>query len=79
MKRMTRKCLIGAAISHARISAKFRQLFFTGVQCGLGNRSGERATNFAGSFPPVKSIAGGSRARERQKLGLNFELNSFTP
>ena len=54
---------------------KIRKTFFTRVQCGLGNRSGERATNFAGSFPPVKSIAGGPREATR---GASIEL-ALTP
>jgi len=32
-----------------------------------------------GSFLPLKSIAGGNWARERQSLAIKTELNNLTP
>jgi len=60
----------------ARISAKFRKLFFTCVQCGLGNRAGESATNFAG--PSCRQIATrGAAARANARASCS-KLN-LTP
>jgi hypothetical protein len=71
-------------VDRAATSREFPQNsenFFTCVQCGLGNRAGESRDELRGSFLPLKSNAGGSRARSRQLLVMRnkvYNVNALT-
>jgi pimeloyl-ACP methyl ester carboxylesterase len=50
---------------------KIRKTFFTCVQCGLGNRAGESAANFAG--PSCRQIASRGAAARGDGSDASFE------
>src|SRR5713226_4150038 len=72
IKSLATSCADRVAVPHA--FPQNSENFFTCVQCGLGNRAGESATNFAG--PSCRQIAtrGATGARERQSLAIKISL-----
>jgi hypothetical protein len=70
------------------IEATFRNQAAGGIDGGFWSETGTLTwviasrrllDGFAGSFLPLKSNAGGNRARERQSLAIKTKLNNLTP
>jgi hypothetical protein len=62
---------------HARISAKFRKLFYL-CSMRIWQPRGRERDELRGSFLPLKSNAGGNRARGHQRRATEISLDTLT-